>query len=107
MPTGIDSGPRAQVDGKVSGGSPGSAPVLRAIADDLPRGLALRTRLFLGSVLLLVFTIGAAIGFLTLKAQSVADQKIRSDLNAVPAIFGNGATAAARQIGLMKAWPKR
>ena len=47
----------------------------------------LRTRLFLGSVLLLAFTVGAAIAFLTLKSQSVADQKIREDLNAVPAIF--------------------
>ncbi|MEO8500143.1 MAG: protein kinase [Vicinamibacteria bacterium] len=61
--------------------------MLRAIADDVPTGLALRTRLFLGSVILLVFTVGAAIAFLTLKAQSVADQKIRGDLNAVPAIF--------------------
>jgi serine/threonine-protein kinase len=38
-------------------------------------------------VLLLVFTIGTAIGFLTQKSQKVADQKIRSNLNAVPAIF--------------------
>lgn len=67
--------------------SPGSAPVLRAIAEDVPRGLGLRTRLFLGSVLLLVFTIGSATAYLTQKAQSVADQKIRADLNAVPAIF--------------------
>jgi HAMP domain-containing protein/predicted Ser/Thr protein kinase len=62
-------------------------PVLRAIADDVPQGLSLRTRLFLGFVLLLAFTVGAAIAFLTQKSQSVADQKIREDLNAVPAIF--------------------
>ncbi|MBK5257664.1 MAG: hypothetical protein JJE39_16695, partial [Vicinamibacteria bacterium] len=67
--------------------TPGSAPVFRAIAEDLPRGLGLRTRLFLGSALLLIFTIGAAVAFLTQKSQSVADQKIRADLNAVPAIF--------------------
>jgi serine/threonine-protein kinase len=53
----------------------------------VPRGLGLRTRLFLGSALLLAFTIGVAIAFLTQKSQSVADQKIREDLNAVPAIF--------------------
>ena len=89
MPTGTDPGPpaKARVDRPGVGGSPGSVPVLRAIADDVPRGLALRTRLFLGSVLLLAFTVGAAIAFLTLKSQSVADQKIREDLNAVPAIF--------------------
>lgn len=90
MPTGTDPGPaprppRADTPGPA--GSPGSVPVLRAIADDRPRGLALRTRLFLGSVLLLAFTIGAAIAFLTIKSQSVAEQKIREDLNAVPAIF--------------------
>ncbi len=83
MPTGIDSGP-TRVDRRAS---PGSVPVLRAIADDVPRGFALRTRLFLGFVLLLVFTVGTAIAFLTQRAQSVADQKIREDLNAVPAIF--------------------
>ena len=90
MPTGTDSVPAsrpARVDTPGPSGSPGSVPVLRAIADDVPRGLALRTRLFLGSVLLLAFTIGAAIAFLTFKSQSVADQKIREDLNAVPAIF--------------------
>ncbi|MEO5763385.1 MAG: protein kinase [Vicinamibacteria bacterium] len=67
--------------------SPGSAPVFRAIAEDESRGLDLRTRLFLGSVLLLIFTIGAPLAFLSKKSQSVAEQKIREDLNAVPAIF--------------------
>ncbi len=90
MPTGTEAAPAprpARVDTPGPAGSPGSVPVLRAIADDVPRGLALRTRLFLGSVLLLAFTIGAAIAFLTIKSQSVAEQKIREDLNAVPAIF--------------------
>jgi len=88
MPTGTDPAARLpRADTPRPAGSPGSVPVLRAIADDVPRGLALRTRLFLGSVLLLAFTIGAAIAFLTLKSQSVAEQKIREDLNAVPAIF--------------------
>ena len=90
MPTGTeaDPGPPGPLSyTPVPKGTPGSAPVLRAIAEDVPRGVALRTRLFLGSVLLLTFTIGAAIAFLTLKSQSVADQKIREDLNAVPAIF--------------------
>ncbi len=87
MPTAIDSGPPVRIDPPGSEGSPGSAPVLRAIADDVPQGLTLRTRLFFGSILLLAFTIGAAIAFLTQKSQSVADQKIRQDLNAVPAIF--------------------
>ena len=68
-------------------GTPGSAPVLRAIAEDVPRGLGLRTRLFLGSAILLIFTIGAAVAFLTQRSQGVADRKIREDLNAVPAIF--------------------
>ncbi len=67
--------------------TPGSAPVLHAIAEDAPRGLGLRTGLFLGSALLLTLTIGAAIAFLTQKSQRVADQKIREDLNVVPAIF--------------------
>ncbi len=87
MPTGIDSRPLARLDPPGFTGSPGSVPVLRAIADDVPQGFSLRTRLFFGSVLLLAFTIGAAIAFLTQKSQSVADQKIRQDLNAVPAIF--------------------
>jgi serine/threonine-protein kinase len=83
-PTGteVDAPPRS-----IRPETPGSAPVLRAIAEDLPRGLGLRTRLFLGSVLLLTFTIGTATAFLTQKSQSVADRKIREDLNAVPAIF--------------------
>lgn len=67
--------------------TPGVEPVLKAIAEDVPLGMRLRTRLFIGSVGLLVFTIGSAIAFLTLKSQSVADDKIREDLNAVPAIF--------------------
>lgn len=90
MPTGTDPEPPARpfrIDTPGSPGSPGSVPVLRAIADDVPQGVGLRTRLFLGFVLLLAFTVGAAIAFLTLKSQSVADQKIREDLNAVPAIF--------------------
>ncbi len=90
MPTGTDSEPKARparADTPVPAGSPGSVPVLRAIADDVPRGLALRTRLFMGSVLLLIFTIGAAIAFLTYQSQNVADRKIRADLHAVPAIF--------------------
>lgn len=90
MPTGTDPAPSGRpipAAASGSGGSPGSVPVLRAIAEDVPRGLALRTRLFLGSALLLAFTVGAAVAFLTLEAQSVADQKIRGDLNAVPAIF--------------------
>ena len=68
-------------------GSPGSVPVLLAIADDRPRGLDLRTRLFLGSALLLTFTVGAALSFLSFKALSLADQEIREDLKAAPAIF--------------------
>ena len=87
MPTDIDSRPPARLDPPGFTVSPGSVPVLRAIADDVPRGVTLRTRLFLGSVLLLAFTIGAATAFLTRKSQSVADQTIRQDLNAVPAIF--------------------
>ena len=90
MPTGTDSGPETRAlhfDSPAPAGSPGSVPVLRAIADDVPRGLGLRTKLFLGSVLLLAFTIGSAVASLTLKSQSVADSKIREDLNAVSAIF--------------------
>lgn len=89
MPTGTDSAPETRplrVDTPLP---PGVAPppAFRALATDAPRGFPLRTRLFLGSVLLLAFTIGAATVFLTFKSQSVADQKIREDLNAVPAIF--------------------
>lgn len=86
MPTGTDPEPADPIRFDTPG-SQGSAPVLRAIADDVPRGLGLRTRLFLGSFLLLAFTIGAAIASLTVKSQSVAERKIREDLNAVPAIF--------------------
>lgn len=89
MPTGTDSEPETRplrIDTPLPPGLL-KAPAIRAVADDRPRGFGLRTRLFFGSVLLLAFTIGAAIAFLTLKSQSVADQKIREDLNAVPAIF--------------------
>ena len=84
MPTATDSpaqGPRPPETPP-----PGPGPA-RALPEDPAMGLSLRTRLFLGSVLLLAFTIGAAIAYLTQKAQSVADEKIRADLHAVPAIF--------------------
>ena len=83
MPTGTDSDPQTRplrIDTPLPPGVV-KAPVFRAPAHDGPRGFGLRTRLFFGSVLLLAFTIGAAIAFLTLKSQSVADQKIREDLN--------------------------
>lgn len=89
MPTGTDSEPETRplrIDTPLPPGAV-KAPMFRALADEAPRGFGLRTRLFLGSVLLLAFTIGAAIAFLTLKSQSVADHEIREDLNAVPAVF--------------------
>ena len=84
MPTATDLERVATVVGRSSSGS---APVLRAIAEDVPKGPSLRTKLFLGSAFLLAFTVGLAIAYLTVKSQSVANQKIREDLNAVPAIF--------------------
>jgi HAMP domain-containing protein len=111
MPTGTEAEapqrpPRVDTPGTpIPPGSPGSVPVLRAIAEDVPKGLGLRTRLFLGSVLLLAFTVGAAVVSLTLSSQNVADRKIRADLNAVPAIFegyratqGNAYEGAVRSL---------
>jgi serine/threonine-protein kinase len=64
-----------------------------------PRGLSLRTRLFLGSLALVAFTIGTSVAYLSSRAQTIADQTIRQDLRAVPAIFEGwrSAEAASRE----------
>lgn len=51
------------------------------------RGLSLATRLFLGAATLLVLTIGSAIAFASWRASRIAEEKIRADLQAVPAIW--------------------
>jgi hypothetical protein len=51
------------------------------------RGLSLATRLFLGAAALLVLTIGSAIAFASWQASRIAEEKIRADLQAVPAIW--------------------
>jgi serine/threonine-protein kinase len=81
--------------------SPSGPP--RGGEGDGPRGVGLRARLFLGSAALLVFTVGLAVAFLTRKAQSVAEAKIREDLTAVPGVFAgylsSQADARERQLG--------
>ena len=84
MPIGIEAGSSGD---PARPNTPESTPVRRAIAEEPATGLSLRTRLFFGSVVLLGFTIGAPMIYLTQKAQSVADAKIRGDLRAAPAIF--------------------
>jgi serine/threonine-protein kinase len=80
----------------------GSSGGLRALAEEESQGLSLRTRLFLGSATLLVFTVGLAVAFLTRRAQQVAETKILQDLRAVPAIYegyrSSQATARERQM---------
>jgi serine/threonine-protein kinase len=51
------------------------------------RGLSLATRLFLGGAALLVLTIGSAIAFASWRASRIAEEKIRADLQTVPAIW--------------------
>ena len=51
------------------------------------RGLSLATRLFLGGATLLVLTIGSAIAFASWRASRIAEEKIRADLQTVPAIW--------------------
>jgi serine/threonine-protein kinase len=51
------------------------------------RGLGLATRLFLGAGALLVLTLGSAIAFASWRASHIAEEKIRADLQKVPAIW--------------------
>lgn len=63
------------------------------------QGLSLRTRLFLGSLALVAFTVGVSVAYLSRRSQTIADQTIRQDLRAAPAIFEGwrSAEAASRE----------
>jgi eukaryotic-like serine/threonine-protein kinase len=65
-----------------------AAPAPRPPApDEAAGGLGLRTRFFLGAAGLLALTVGLAIAVGSNRAQRIAEQKIRGDLQAVPVIF--------------------
>jgi eukaryotic-like serine/threonine-protein kinase len=63
------------------------------------RGLRLRTRLFLCTAALLALTLALAIAFVGERAGRVAEEKIREDLKAVPAVYEGyvQAQASARE----------
>ncbi|MET0552823.1 MAG: protein kinase [Vicinamibacteria bacterium] len=57
------------------------------IEPEIPRGPGLATRLFLGAAALLVLTLGSAIALASWRASRIAEEKIRADLQKVPAIW--------------------
>jgi eukaryotic-like serine/threonine-protein kinase len=59
------------------------------------RGLGLGMRIFIGVGLLLALAIGGAVAVASWKAQRVAEEKIRTDLVAVPAVWSGYLQAAA------------
>ncbi|HKC25736.1 MAG TPA: PAS domain-containing protein, partial [Thermoanaerobaculia bacterium] len=69
------------------------------IATDPPRASRLQLRLgtgvFAGAALLLALTIGLGVAYATWKANRVAEERLRRDLAAVPAIFGGYAASQA------------
>ena len=89
MPTAIEVTPKPETP------QPAAASGPRASGEDARRALGLRARLFLGSAALLIFTIGLAVGYLTTKAQGVAEAKILEDLKSVPAIYEGYASSQA------------
>jgi serine/threonine-protein kinase len=68
-------------------GATAAEPAPPPAPEETTGGLGLRTRFFLGAAGLLALTVGLAIAVGSDRAQRIAEEKIRADLQAVPVIF--------------------